>query len=228
MRALRATGLQSQVQECPKTASKEICRPGLPRERQSGLLLVSISRIDPGIWRHPTRDVSNALSLSIPCSIGYKGSLNSLFARRWLTAQNDPFVERNLPTPPVLACRNHPTIGQLLSHKRKTFDSSPQPTSVSMDNATHFTLLRFNRPRRKQDLLRSHPNITLLTRDHNCGNLRCLVCLRLRKPAFLASTRNHTTHPVEAGLHCMTVDVVYVMTCCRCGKQYVVETARTM
>ena len=155
-------------------------------------------------------------------------SLNSLFGRWWKEAHCDPFLERDLPTPPFLACKNHPNIGQLLSHKRRTFGSCPQHISLAPENAVPFVLQRFNRPRRKQDLARNLPPVTIHSQDHSCGNPRCLVCPLLRRPTFLASTWNHTTHPVESGLHCLTRGVVYVLTCRRCGKQYVGETGQTM
>ena len=154
--------------------------------------------------------------------------LNTLFSQRWDEAHWDPFLEKELPTPPFLACRNHPTIGQLLSHKRRSFDSHPIQPSLQPDNAVPFVSQRFNRPRRRQDLAKSLPPNLLRLKDHSCGNQRCLACPLIKRPRFLASTRNHTTHPVATGLHCLTQGVVYVLTCRRCGKQYVGETGQTM
>ena len=135
---------------------------------------------------------------------------------------------RDLPTPPFLACRNHPTIGQLLSHKRRKFGSCPQHEALQPEKGVCFVAPRYNRPRRRQDLAKNLSTITLRPRDLSCSNPRCLVCPLLRRPTFLASTSNQTTHPVEKGLHCLSRGVVYVMTCRHCGKQYVGETGQTV
>ena len=87
---------------------------------------------------------------------------------------------------------------------------------------------RFNRPRRIQDLQKSRLSKLLRSVDRCCGNTRCLFCPLLFHPKYVASRTKQTTHPVSHNLRCTTLGIVYLLTCGRCGKQYVGQTANNM
>ena len=92
----------------------------------------------------------------------------------------------------------------------------------------NFVHQKFNRPRRKEDLAKIRKPQLLRSVDHTCGNRRCLVCPSLFHPSFVASRTYQTTHPVESNLHCRSLGVVYLLSCRRCGKQYVGQMAKIM
>ena len=142
--------------------------------------------------------------------------------------QRDPFLSNALPTPPFAAFRNHLSIGGMLSHKRKIFNSHPIQPSMDPNKSVEFVHQRYNRPRRKQVLDKLNISKVLRSTDHSCGNRRCLVCPLLRHPNFVPSTVKETTHPVDTSLHCRSMGVIYLFTCCRCNKQYVGQTEKNM
>ena len=158
----------------------------------------------------------------------FSSSINALFRRVWKNMQGDRFLWVTVPNPPFLTCRNHRTVGKILSHKRRDFGTMlPQPT-LCPENGTEFCPQKFNRPRRKQDLIKNRPSTTLSHTDHTCGNTRCQVCPHLRRPNFVASTANLKTFPVDTSLKCTTSGVIYLLTCRRCDKQYIGQTAQSM
>ena len=158
----------------------------------------------------------------------FASPLNTLFRRAWEGLQGDYRLWTALPTHPFLTCKNHPTVGQTLSHKRRDFGSSPTQRNLLPENAIQFHHQRFNRPRRKGDLSKSNPTSILRRSDRTCGNVRCQVCPVLTSYNFVASTSNSRTYPIDPSLRCMTTGVIYLLTCRRCQKQYVGQTAKTM
>ena len=158
----------------------------------------------------------------------FNRSLGTLLRRAWDRVYRDPFLSQALPTPPFPAFKNHPSLGAMLSHKRKQFDSKPEQPSLRPERGIDFVHQRFNRPRRIQDLKKSKLPKSLRSVDRCCGNTRCLVCPLLSHPNYVASRSKQTTHPVGNNLRCTTPGIVYLLTCRRCGKQYVGQTAKTM
>ena len=177
------------------------------------------------------RERENGIERPLPLNTLYytfNRSLSVLLRQAWDRVYRDPFLSRTVPTPPFPAFKNHPTLGALLSHKRKQFHSVPVQPSLRPERGIPFIHPRFNRPRRKQDLNRAGAPRVLRTVDRSCGNKRCLVCPFLQHPNYVASKTNGTTHPVTHGLRCTTTGVVYLFICRRCGKQYVGQTARNI
>ena len=72
--------------------------------------------------------------------------LNRLLRELWKSNSRDPFLEYHLPNAPFLACKNHKTIGRILSHKRRKFHTHPEQLTLRSDAAQNFLFQRFNRP----------------------------------------------------------------------------------
>lgn len=154
--------------------------------------------------------------------------LGTILRQAWDRVYRDPFLSQALPTPPFPAFKNHPTLGALFSHKRKRFDSVPEQPTLHRERGIPFAHLRFNRPRRKQDLNKLQMPKMLRSADRSCSNKKCLACPLLLHPNYVASKTRDTTHPVTHNLRCTTMGVVYLLTCRRCGKQYVGQTAKSI
>ena len=140
----------------------------------------------------------------------------------------DPFVSMAVPTAPFLAFKNHPTLGRTLSHKRKLFGDCPPHPSLHPSRGVQFSFQRFNRPRRAQDMRHLRVPASLRRVDRTCGNRRCTVCPQRTLAPYITAHSKGVTIPVNNGLHCLSEGIVYALSCRRCGKQYVGQTARSM
>ena len=57
-----------------------------------------------------------------------------------------------------------------------------------------------------------------------CGSSRCRACNYLTVANSFRSSVNRKTYPIKQSLTCTSSNVVYLITCCHCSKQYVGET----
>ena len=114
------------------------------------------------------------------------------------------------------------------SHTRESGSTAYRNSRPSTVKGHPFAHLRFNRPRRKQDLNKLQMPKMLGSADRSCSNKTCLACPLLLHPNYVASKTRDTTHPVTHNLRCTTMGVVYLLTCRRCGKQYVGQTAKSI
>ena len=119
-------------------------------------------------------------------------------------------------------------LGGILSHKCSAFHDSPSHSSLHSSDRVNFTFEKFNRPRRKQDLLKCNAPIILKRTDHTCSNWRCTVCPHMLLAPYITSFSYNRTFPVDSTLHCMSKGIIYVLSCKLCGKQYVRETGCAM
>lgn len=177
--------------------------------------------------REDRRGPIRPLPLNTPY-FDFKQSVGHILKERWCEATADPFLSVAVPTAPFLAFRNHPTLGRILSHKRRVFSDCPPHPSLHPSRGAQFTFQRFNRPRRAQDRHKLKAPVLLKRIDHTCGNRRCTVCPRLSLAPYITSHSNGRTVPVNNSLHCRSEGVIYALSCKRCGKQYVGQTAGTM
>ena len=73
--------------------------------------------------------------------------INRVIKELWKNHSRDPFLYFHLPNAPFLACKNHRSIGRILSHKRRSFLSHPAQSTLQPEAAQDFVFQRFNRPR---------------------------------------------------------------------------------
>ena len=158
----------------------------------------------------------------------FKQPVGHMLKKRWREATMDPFLSVAVPTAPFLAFKNHPTLGRILSHKRKEFQDCPSHPSLQPDHMAQFTFQKFNRPRRAQDRQKLKIPTCLRRVDRSCNNKRCTVCPRLSSAPYITSHSNGRTIPTNNTLHCQSKGVIYALACRRCGKQYVGQTTGTM
>ena len=59
-----------------------------------------------------------------------------------------------------------------------------------------------------------------------CGTKRCKSCPMVKKSNTFKSSYTNNIYPVSSGtlLNCKTKNVIYLITCQKCGYQYVGET----
>ena len=85
-----------------------------------------------------------------------------------------------------------------------------------------------------RDLLTSsklpNPNPTPKRRrgSQPCGRLRCSVCQHVKTADSVTSHSTGRTVKIPFNSTCTSIDVVYMIKCCRCGIQYVGQTSNTI
>ena len=62
-------------------------------------------------------------------------------------------------------------------------------------------------------------------RSHRCGGKRCGLCPHIQESSTFTSTKTSETFQLQHSLNCSSQDVIYLITCTRCGLQYVGQTA---
>ena len=95
----------------------------------------------------------------------------------------------------------------------------------------HPQLIAFRRPRNLRDLL---VHVTLTTTPHEapgnypCGTSRCKTCPILMVTDELSSHTTRKVFKVNFRAFCKSSNVIYLITCRRCGIQYVGETGQPL
>ena len=60
-----------------------------------------------------------------------------------------------------------------------------------------------------------------------CGNKRCFTC-KLMTPTQIAKSSSGASVKLKRQTNCKSANVIYLITCTQCGKQYVGETKRAL
>ena len=60
-----------------------------------------------------------------------------------------------------------------------------------------------------------------------CGNKRCFTC-KLMKPTQIAKSSSGASVKLKRQTNCKSENVIYLITCTQCGKQYVGDTKRSL
>ena len=227
IRALRNCDTRAKFHRVRSKLLYHFRRRGYPLSARRAVMRIDFCRRPTYLSRPHERRIERPLPLNT-LFYPFSRPLGTLLRRAWDRVGNDPFLAATLPTPPFPAFKNHPSLASIISHKRRNFDNRPPQSSLQPERGVSFLHQRFNRPRRMQDLAKARPPNLLKGVDRSCGNRRCLVCPLLLHPNYVASKSKQTTHPVTHNLRCMTMGVVYLFQCKRCGKQYVGQTGRSM
>ena len=75
----------------------------------------------------------------------------------------DPLLSMAVPTDTFQDFNNHPTLGRILSYKRKVFHNLLVSPSLHTSRGVRFTFQKFNRPRRVQDRRKLNATRSMLT-----------------------------------------------------------------
>ena len=67
---------------------------------------------------------------------------------------------------------------------------------------------------------------TFLNPVEDCKNANCRYCSRMNKSKYFTSTYTGYRYTTKLRGHCTTRNLVYLITCTKCVKQYVGETKR--
>ena len=113
--------------------------------------------------------------------------------------------------------RQHQTILQTSERLRKLFPSLP--------------LIAFRRPKNLKDLLvraSLKPAIQNEPGNRPCGAARCKTCPILLATDVFSSHSTGEQFQVKVTASCKSSSVIYLITCKRCGQQYVGETGQPL
>ena len=61
-----------------------------------------------------------------------------------------------------------------------------------------------------------------------CTSIKCRACNYVLEVTNFCNKNNQSTHQIMGDISCTTRDLIYLITCRRCGLQYVGETGRTL
>ena len=61
-----------------------------------------------------------------------------------------------------------------------------------------------------------------------CGNSRCATCQHLQCQSSFTSTKTKVTYPIRHYVSCKSKNVIYLITCTKCKKQYVGMTTKQL
>ena len=66
------------------------------------------------------------------------------------------------------------------------------------------------------------------TRTRRCNHPRCVTCLHLNCSKYFTSTRTRTTYTIRHNFNCTSSNLIYLITCKKCRKQYVGLTTKQL
>ena len=66
-----------------------------------------------------------------------------------------------------------------------------------------------------------------ITGSHRCTNIQCKACNYITESNIIRSTQNNRTFNITDNITCKTHNIIYLITCKKCSKQYVGETGRS-
>lgn len=73
------------------------------------------------------------------------------------------------------------------------------------------------------------PQLTISNaRTKRCNHPRCATCKHLNCSKYFISTRNGTTYTIRHSFSCTSSNVIYLITCKKCHKQYVGLTTKQL
>ena len=138
-----------------------------------------------------------------------KPSLTSTLSKHWLAIESDPHLSRTYKTPPMVSYTNSKPLRSIL---RKVNFEHPRLIPPDMPPPSPFPMLRLTRP--------NYP-------VNRCNNRRCEVCLR-RLHHTVVRNRKNILFPIDPTLTCTSTNILYVLQCTHCAKQYVGQTSYSM
>jgi hypothetical protein len=111
-----------------------------------------------------------------------------------------------------------------------TFNTTRIVTAYTVGNNLHKSLVRSllptvtekPGPQRPKDLTLKRPGC------YRCTSNRCRVCHRVQQCLSFTSSVNGRSFGIKDSISCKTSNIVYLITCIQCSKQYVGETSRTL
>ena len=89
-------------------------------------------------------------------------------------------------------------------------------------------IMAYRRPKSLRDILvLVQSSIQIPVTMGPQGNKRCFTC-RLMTPTQIAKSSSGASVKLKRQTNCKSANVIYVITCTQCGKQYVAETKRAL
>ena len=68
----------------------------------------------------------------------------------------------------------------------------------------------------------------IISGSHRCTNIKCKACNYISETSIIKSTHNNRTFKLTDNINCKTCNIIYLITCKKCFKQYVGETGRSL
>ncbi len=191
---------------------KRICSRNEDCQRHQENILGHYSRRGyPQTILHQNRDKANNPTppraeprTRMPLVLTYNAcnpNILGIFRKHWPTLSVSPLCSEIFQEPPMLAHKRTKNLKDLLV--RSQINTGHTPTQTPTQRTTN------------QETI---PSCTI----RNCKS--CIMLL----PGPIASSKTGESFPVNRGIKCATRNVVYVITCQKCKKQYVGETKRAV
>ena len=136
-------------------------------------------------------------------------STTNALHRHWLAIESCPYLSRRLPAPPMVSHTNFRSLKGILRNNKFNL---PHLTPPDLHAPSPFPVSPFKR----YDVS-----------GKGCSSNRCVVCPNRLFHAVVRS-RTNTIVPIDPSLTCKSKNVVYVLQCKHCAKQYVGQTAYDM
>ncbi len=121
---------------------------------------------------------------------------------------------------PLFICLSHTTLHNYLVRARLT------PTDEQlMDILCILSDSSTNNPTAANlPILKDHPNKRVV----QCRHPRCSTCHHINTGHYFRSTATTTTYPIRHNFSCSSTNIIYLITCTKCRKQYVGMTTRSL
>ena len=120
---------------------------------------------------------------------------------------------------PLFINNGHRTLRQELVHAKVTpTDKQFVDIAVILNNPKQGHTISGQLPQLKKT------NITIST----CKHPRCITCKHLNTSSSFKSTSTGTHYPIRYSFSCSSSNLIYLITCTKCKKQYVELTTHTL
>ena len=130
---------------------------------------------------------------------------------KMIILEHYPLIHKCVPNPRFIPLR-HKTLSQALVR------ATVHPT----DDQLLDLAIMFGTPNKNEVTAASLPQLKEKGRlVKKCGNPRCTTCQHLQCQTAFTSTKTKTTYPIRHYLSCKSKNVIYLLTCTKCRKQYV-------
>ena len=129
------------------------------------------------------------------------------------TMGRDPTLKRIFPKFPIMAYKRASNLAQqIVKAKLPKPEIFPGPDPPRTDE--YPSQIRV-------------PRTGLKPRCHPCNTAQCGVCPILNVTSGVVSTSTKRSYPISTDLTCKSTNVIYVLQCKHCNKQYVGETSKS-
>ena len=118
-----------------------------------------------------------------------------------------------------------PNVRGIISHFENILDSHPQTMSIAQAG---FRVAHSRGSNLRDILVKTDLRPRPLTRGSNPCESPCSTCQYMTPTTSFTSKATGRKYPVQKAANCSSSNVIYLITCARCGQQYVGQTSNTI